>query len=104
MATLAHRRRASPRAEIALDVTLARGRAGADVVGRTQDVGPSGMRVATRRPLGIDEQLAFDLCMADGTHVTGRVHVVREHAPEVYGLRFDRLAPGGRELLAALIP
>ena len=87
---------------MALDVKLARGRAGADVVGRTHDLGPGGMRVATRRPLRVDEQLAFVVFLEDGTRVTGRAHVVREHAGHVYGLRFDRLAIGGQERLAAL--
>jgi hypothetical protein len=103
MGTLTHSRRATPRARIALYVTLARGRAGADIAARTYDVGPAGMRVKTRRPLGVDEQLAFVLALADGTRVTGRAHVVREEPRDVYGLRFDRLGAGDRERLAALV-
>ena len=102
METLTPRRRASPRVQMTLDVVLARGRAGADVAGRTQDVGPGGMCVATRRPLRIDEQLTFELVLDDGTRVTGRAHVIREHACDVYGLRFDRVVADGLERLAAL--
>ena len=87
---------------MSVDVRLSRGRSGADIEGRTQDVGPGGMRVATRRPLRVDEQLSFVLALDDGTRVAGRAHVVREHACDVYGLRFDRLAPGDRECLEAL--
>ena len=83
-------------------MTLARGRSGADVPGRTSDVGPGGMRVATRRPLRVDELLAFDLVLADGRRITGTAHVVREHACDVYGLRFDRLAADDRDRLAQL--
>ena len=96
------RRRATPRTEIALDVVFARGRAGADVAGRTHDLGPGGMRVATRRPLRVDEQLAFDLALDDGSHLTGLAHVVREHACDVYGLRFDRLTPADQARLSSL--
>ena len=103
METPAHGRRATPRCPMTLAVTLARGRAGADVAGSTQDVGPGGMRVATRRPLRLDEQLSFVLALEDGTSVTGRAHVIREHACDVYGLRFDRLAPADRERISALM-
>lgn len=96
------RRRAAPRAEVSLGVTLTRAGAGAAVEGRTHDLGPGGMRVATRRPLRVDEQLAFAVALDDGTRVSGRAHVVREHACDVYGLRFDRLAPGDGERLEAL--
>ncbi len=84
-------------------MTLSRAGAGADVKGLTHDLGPGGMRVSTRRPLRVDEQLAFIVDLDDGTRVTGRAHVVREHACEVFGLRFDRLAPGDGERLEALI-
>lgn len=96
------RRRAAPRAEVSLGVMLSRAGTGADVEGRTYDLGPGGMRVSTRRPLRVDEQLAFAVDLDDGTRVTGRAHVVREHACEVYGLRFDRVAPGDGERLEAL--
>ena len=95
-------RRATPRAQVALDVTLARGRAGSPVVGRTHDLGPGGMRVATKRPLHVDEQLDFVLAFDDGTRVAGRAHVIRHHVGEVYALLFDRLAEVDRARLAAL--
>ena len=105
MATTTPRRRAAPRAEISLPVALARGaRHGADLVGRTQDLGPSGMRVEVGRPLHDGEELAFVLALEDGTRITGRAHVVRHHAGDVYGLRFDRLAGDARDRLAALVP
>ena len=83
---------------------LARGRAGADLVGRTHDLGLGGMRVETQRPLRAGEELAFVLALEDGTRLTGRAHVVRHHAGGVYGLRFDRLAGDARERLAAIAP
>ena len=103
MQTLGPRRRATPRAQLAVDVVLARGRVGSDVGGRTQDLGPGGMRVATRRPLRVDEHLRFTITLDDETQVTGRAHVVREDARNVYGLRFDRLADDARERLESLV-
>jgi PilZ domain len=103
MASTELRRRATPRAQIAVAVTLARGRVGKDVTGRTQDLGPGGMRVATRRPLRVDEHLAFELTLDDGTCVTGRARVVREDVGNVYGLRFARIADDGLERLASLV-
>ena len=105
MATVAPRRRATPRAEVSLPVALSRGaRHGAELVGRTQDLGPGGMRIETRRPLHAGEELAFVLAMDDGSRVVGRAHVVRHHAGGVYGLRFDRLGDGCKERLEALVP
>ena len=103
MARTIPRRRASPRAVISLPVTLTRGAlAGADLIGRTHDLGPAGMRVQTRRPLHEGEELAFVLALDDGARVSGRAHVVRHHAGDVYGLRFDRLAGDARERLTAI--
>src|ERR671935_22741 len=53
-------RRGSPRVELECGCTLSR-RFGAPVQGRTVDVGPGGMRVATQRPLSTDEVLEFEL-------------------------------------------
>jgi len=89
--------------ELALVVRLSRGRHGHDVEGRTEDVGPSGIRVATRRPLRPGEPLSFVLTLDDGTTVTGQAHVVREHACDVYALRFDRVAGDGQGCLEALV-
>ena len=102
MQPLERRRRATPRAQIAVDVALGRGRFGNDVTGRTRDLGPGGMRVATLRPLRVDEHLTFVLTLEDRTRVTGRAHVVREDARNVYGLRFDRLETADRERLELL--
>ena len=101
MATIAPQRRTAPRVPVALDVTLARAH-GSAVPGRTQDLGPAGMRVASRRPLKVDEHLDFDIDLGDGGHVSGRAHVVREHAYGVYALRFDGLAEVSRTWLAGL--
>jgi len=86
---------------MALDVILSRGH-GSTVPGRTQDLGPAGMRVAMRRPLRVDEHLEFDIDVGDGGHVAGRAHVVREHAYGVYALRFDALADVARAWLSGL--
>ena len=84
---------------------LSRGaRHGAELVGRTHDLGPGGMRVETKRPLHTGEELAFVLALDDGARISGRAHVVRHHAGDFYGLRFDRLADGGIERLTALAP
>ena len=103
MGTFQPRRRATPRAQIAVDVALARGRFGADVTGRTRDLGPGGMSVATQRPLRVDEHLTFTLTFDDSVQIAGRAHVVREDARNVYGLRFDHLAAGDRERLELLV-
>jgi hypothetical protein len=85
-------RRGSPRTPVCLDVTLARTK-GNPITARTLDLGTGGMRVATPRPLGVDEVLSFNLPLgSDGDLVGGRVRVVREYARQVYALRFERLA------------
>jgi hypothetical protein len=88
--------------ELCAQVRFSRTRAGSEVEGTTHDVGPGGMRVATRRPLRLDEHLSFVLALDDGTEVCGQAHVVREHACDVYGLCFDRLSPGDRACLETL--
>lgn len=81
------RRRHAPRAAMQLDCTLTR-RKGAPISCHTLDLGPGGMRVATDRPLGVDEVLHFDIPV-QGTHVAGDARVLREQAPNVYALRFE---------------
>lgn len=82
-------RRRAPRAEISLECTLRR-RTGAPIAARTLNVGPEGMRVASPRPLALDEWLEFEL--ADlGASVGGYACVLREEHLNVYGLRFERL-------------
>jgi len=81
-------RRTDSRVRLAVDVTLSRGRGG-PIVGRTLDVGAGGMRVATNRPLAIDELLSFHV-PSESDLIQGRVRVLREHAHSVYALRFER--------------
>jgi len=85
------------------EATLSRGRGGA-VRCRTQDLGPGGMRVAAERPLKPDEQLAFEVLLADGSRIAGVAHVVREHSYRCYALRFERLDASAAERLWALAP
>src|SRR4051794_1835716 len=98
-------RRWSPRVAVAVDVTLMRAH-GNPVVCRTQDLGPSGMRVAAARPLAIDEVFDFDFDLAvDGTdqRLGGHARVVREHVPRVYGMRFEHLSEAAHECLRRLV-
>ena len=98
----AHTRRRSPRVALRLDVTLARAH-GNPIPTSTQDIGPTGMRLAAPRPLAIDERFGFVVTM-DGAHpVTGHARVVREHLPGVYALRFEDLAPGAADALQQLV-
>lgn len=102
MAELTERRRAR-RAEIALECTLRR-RAGAPIAARTLDLSTGGMRVASPRPLALDEWLEFELS-DPGVRVGGHASVLREEHLNVYGLRFERLpaamVDGLRDILAA---
>jgi hypothetical protein len=90
-------RRRSPRFEVELGCTLSR-RTGKVVEGRTLDLGPGGMRVATTRPLTPDELLEFEL--PDRPRLTGRARVLREQTYHVYALRFERLSDDARRQLA----
>lgn len=70
---------------------------------RTLDLGPGGARVASARPLRVDEELDFDLDLSDGgPHVGGRARVLRQHEYDVYALRFERLGEGDAERLWAI--
>lgn len=103
MAVATPRRRATPRAAVAADVTLTRrARHGAPVTGRTEDLGPGGMRITTRRPLKVDERLEFDVALADGSHVCGSAHVVRAAARDVYALCIDAVGEDDGARLWAL--
>jgi hypothetical protein len=95
-------RRSSPRVALAVEVTLMRAH-GNPVVCRTQDLGPSGMRVAAARPLAIDELLDFALAVDGIEHVGGHARVVREHVPRVYGMRFEHLSDEATEHLRRLV-
>jgi hypothetical protein len=89
--------RASPRTALACPVVLLR-RRGAPVKGRTQDLGPGGARVVVDRPLGVDEEVDFDLALEEG-HVDGRARVLRQQGLNCYALRFERLDPAGVQAL-----
>lgn len=94
-------RRATPRANLALDLMLLRAR-GNRVQGRTVDLGAGGMRVTTDRPLTIDEVLEFDIDLAD-RHMGGRARVLRMQGHDQYALRFEDLDEHDRALLTAVV-
>ena len=73
----------------ALPCTLTRA-AGSPIASETIDLGTTGMRLLTDRPLAVDETLAFDLPLGD-THIRGIARVVRQERPDVFALRFGRL-------------
>ena len=77
------------RRAISLRCTLTR-RAGSPIGARTLDLGTTGMRVATERPLAVDELIAFDLTCGD-VIIRGHARVVRQERPDVYGVRFGSL-------------
>jgi hypothetical protein len=79
--------RGGARLERELGVRLLRPH-GNPVESRTRNICAGGMCVETRRPLAIDEVLAFQL----ETGIEGTVRVLREHLPNVYALRFEELS------------
>jgi hypothetical protein len=87
-----------PRADMAVPCLLRR-RTGSPISVETVNVGPGGMCVMTKRPLGIDEILEFDLPLADTDHVDGRARVVRQERHDVYALRFEGLREPVRDRL-----
>jgi hypothetical protein len=94
-------RRRSPRVEISMVCTLQR-RMGSPIEARTLDLGPGGMRVASDRPLTVDEELDFDI-LRGSLRLTGYARVMRQHERRVYALRFERLPGLSREALRALM-
>jgi hypothetical protein len=94
-------RRGAPRVELECGCTLSR-RFGSPIEARTVDVGPGGMRVATKRPLAADEVLDFELPPPDGPGLRGRARVLRQQSYGVYALRFERLSDEAREALSRL--
>jgi c-di-GMP-binding flagellar brake protein YcgR len=85
-------RRAAPRVAVRLEVTFSRAkRHGRPVKGRTLDLSTGGARVASERPLRVDEVLRFDLRCGGDAHVQGECRVLREHVGQTYGIRFERL-------------
>jgi pimeloyl-ACP methyl ester carboxylesterase len=95
-------RRKAPRVALACSCDLSRAN-GSVVGGRTLDVGCGGMRIATERPLGIDEVLEFQLTAGADAPVHGKARVLREQAHRVYALRFERLAADVAAQLMALV-
>jgi hypothetical protein len=76
---------------VSLRCTLTRD-AGSPIPARAIAVGPTGMRVATERPLALDETVSFDLPCGD-LHVRGHARVVCQERPDVYAVRFGPLPP-----------
>ncbi|HVL31759.1 MAG TPA: PilZ domain-containing protein [Solirubrobacteraceae bacterium] len=74
---------------MSLRCTLTRS-AGRPIAARTLDVGTTGMRVVTERPLAVDETIAFDLPCGD-VRISGELRVVCQERPDVYTVRFSRL-------------
>ena len=99
MAGTGEQRRAAPRVAIELDVTLSRHH-GNPVVARTVDLCATGMRVASQRPLHVDELLRFELALDPALHIDGVARVVREHALKVYALRVESINQASARRLA----
>jgi hypothetical protein len=74
-------------------------RSGSPIDGRTLDLGPGGMRVATKRPLSADEVLSFEL----PPRITGKVRVLRQQGFDSYAVRFESLPAPAREELEGLV-
>src|SRR3954468_15320248 len=64
---------------------------GNPVGARTVDLCATGMRVASKRPLHLDELLRFDLELDPELHADGIARVVREHALNIYALRVESI-------------
>jgi hypothetical protein len=95
-------RRASLRVPVRLDLSLSRGR-GSPLIARTLDLGTGGMRVATRRPLSVDEVLAFVVQLGGIGDLAGRARVLRQYASNVYALRFEQLGADATSKLASFV-
>jgi hypothetical protein len=91
-------KRRSPRVRLEMDCTLHR-RNGSPITGRTVDLGPGGMCVATTRPLSADEVLTFEL----PPRISGRARVLRQQGFDSYAVRFETLGDPAREALTALV-
>jgi hypothetical protein len=77
------------RRAISVRCTLTRA-AGSPIGARTIDLGTTGMRVATERPLAVDEMVAFELPCGD-VSIRGQARVVCQERPDVYAIRFGPL-------------
>lgn len=85
---------------VTLSCTLNRG-AGSPIACETTDLGPTGMRLRTARPLAVDELVSFDFPVGEA-HVRGQARVVSEERPGVYALRFSRLSQPMADAVAKL--
>ena len=95
--------RASPRAPIAIELSLAR-KAGRPVTAHTIDLSAHGARVRCDRPLRVDEELHFDADLpAGGRHCDGVARVLRQDRHDTYALRFEDLSDGTAAELRALV-
>jgi len=74
---------------VELPCTLSRD-TGGPIAAETIDLGLTGMRLTTARPLAIDEMVAFDLPVREA-HIRGQARVICQERPDVYALRFNRL-------------
>jgi c-di-GMP-binding flagellar brake protein YcgR len=101
MSPNAPRRRTAPRLAITLNLLLLRNDGGR-IAGRTLDLGAGGMRIATDRPLSVDEVVRFDLPV-DRHNAHGRARVLRMQGPNVYSLRFEQLEEADRRLLSRFV-
>ncbi|HEX8159211.1 MAG TPA: PilZ domain-containing protein [Solirubrobacteraceae bacterium] len=88
-------------AGLTLPCTLCRA-AGSPIASKVLDLKISGMRVDSQRPLSIDEWLAFSV-EHDGDCIRGRVRVVCQERPTIYGLRFERLPEPEARMLQSLV-
>jgi hypothetical protein len=77
------------RRAVSLGCTLTRP-AGSPMRARTIDLGPTGMRVVTERPLAVDETVAFDLPCGE-VRIHGEARVACLERPDIYALRFVAL-------------
>jgi hypothetical protein len=90
--------RRSPRVRVEMECTLHR-RHGSPISGRTVDLGPGGMCIATSRPLAADEVLTFEL----PPRISGRARVLRQQGYDSYAVRFETLGEPAREALTVLV-
>lgn len=94
--------RLSPRVTVALDVELGR-KVGNDVHARTCDLSLTGACVTCARPLRVDEEVHFDLCLPLGDHLDGTARVLRQQRHDTYALRFEHLSPAAVGALAEFV-
>ena len=85
---------------VSLHRTLTRD-AGSPIPARAIAVGPTGRRVATERPLALNETVSFDLPCGD-RRIRGHARVVCQERPDVYAVRFGPLPRCLQDVVAQL--